>query len=325
MNVGDNVVDYINNVVGIKSDEKPWEQELKLPIYLRQDKKYSVLTIEGQFLLVIKMESGKFNLSSYQKQMVQLKKHCSYPFVLCFETMTLYQRQALIENKISFVVPGSQLYLPFLGIILKEVYKSVPNKTEKLTAMSQYILLYLIYDSQQQSYSQIELATTMDISAMNVSRSIQELEILELVNRSKQGRISCISLCGNKKETYEKAEPYLQNPVLKKVFVKSEKPYLAFKVAGEEALSEISMMNPPRHKVRAIDKKKFSNIAKEDIVDPNWELDEEIIELEVWKYNPDLFAVNNRVDIISLSLSLKDLEDERINIELMELMEVMEW
>lgn len=319
------MIDYINNVIGINASEHDWEDGKNLPVYLKQGKKYSILSILDSKCLVIKMESEKFNLSSFQKQIQQLKKYCVYPIVLCFEIMTAYQRKALIEYKIPFIVPGSQLYMPFLGIVLKEYYQSIPIKAEKLTPMAQYILLYILYNSNGGKYSQNELAAMLDISAMNVSRSVQELELLELVDITKTGRLSYVSLKENNRQTYENSEEYLQNPVQKKIYVRSNNVYESFTVAGEEALATISMLNLPNSKVRAIDKKRIGIIAKEDIVDPNWEMDKNIIEIELWKYNPVVLSKENRVDTISLILSLKDIDDERISMELNALKEEIAW
>lgn len=48
---------------------------------------------------------------------------------------------------------------------------------------------------------------------------------------------------------------------------------------------------------------------KGPIEEDNWVL------LESWKYDPGFFTTSNSVDELSLLLSLKDLHDERIDIE----------
>ena len=48
-------------------------------------------------------------------------------------------------------------------------------------------------------------------------------------------------------------------------------------------------------------------------------------ELEIWHYDPDLFAKKGCVDPYSLYLSLKETEDERVEAALEELMEKIKW
>ena len=48
-------------------------------------------------------------------------------------------------------------------------------------------------------------------------------------------------------------------------------------------------------------------------------------EIQVWKYNPKMLSTEGVVDKLSLYLSLKDNEDERIQIELERLINEMPW
>ena len=47
--------------------------------------------------------------------------------------------------------------------------------------------------------------------------------------------------------------------------------------------------------------------------------------IEVWRYNPMLLAKSNVVDPLSLYLSLKTNEDERVRIELKNLINNVKW
>ena len=48
-------------------------------------------------------------------------------------------------------------------------------------------------------------------------------------------------------------------------------------------------------------------------------------EIELWSYDPQFFATGNSVDVLSLYLSLKDEDDERVQQALSDMMEKMEW
>ncbi|MFA7176805.1 MAG: hypothetical protein WC114_06125, partial [Smithellaceae bacterium] len=48
-------------------------------------------------------------------------------------------------------------------------------------------------------------------------------------------------------------------------------------------------------------------------------------EIEVWSYEPALFAMDGVVDRLSLFLSLRDEEDERVEAALEQMMREMQW
>ena len=47
--------------------------------------------------------------------------------------------------------------------------------------------------------------------------------------------------------------------------------------------------------------------------------------IEVWRYDPDLLAKNGVIDPLSLYLSIRANDDERIQIELKDLMNSIKW
>ncbi len=58
--------------------------------------------------------------------------------------------------------------------------------------------------------------------------------------------------------------------------------------------------------------------------DTQWNEDP-AVNIELWKYDPGLFAKNGVVDPISLAMSLSDNEDERVQGELQEMLEGYKW
>lgn len=94
-------------------------------------------------------------------------------------------------------------------------------------------------------------------------------------------------------------------------------PYL---LSGETALGEYSMLNPPKLKTVALYKGvlDLSNVKE---VDARWEDKNKLVHVELWKYNPFLFATDNKVDRISLACSLADCSDERIEMAIDEMLE----
>lgn len=55
--------------------------------------------------------------------------------ILWIDAISTYQRNALVKNRIPFIVPNSQIYVPELGACLKEFCAGKREKSEKMTAV----------------------------------------------------------------------------------------------------------------------------------------------------------------------------------------------
>ena len=53
--------------------------------------------------------------------------------------------------------------------------------------------------------------------------------------------------------------------------------------------------------------------------------DTDYVEIGVWKSNPSVYTSDEMVDIVSLVQSLKDVEDERVEMQIEEIMEEYKW
>lgn len=295
---------YLRYTLGLHVDIRAWTESKDLPDELRAEREYSLLEICGIKCLVITVLTSEFQLSTYLKQRTQLQEYCEYPFVLCFDRITSYQRKCLIESGQSFIVPENQLYMPFLGIALQEHFKAQSVSGKQLTAMAQYILLFFLYHQADTYYSKLDISKQLDISLMNVTRGVQELEEYELLVTKKKGRSSMVTMALPKRELYEKAYGYLRNPVQKRVYVKTESRLLSLPKSGKEALADKTHTAGTGRKIRAIEKREYLDTSDSmQTIDPDWDTDTDYIELEVWRYDPKRFGTNHTVDSISLALS----------------------
>lgn len=299
---------YLKNILGLHVDIQTWDDSSSLPDDLRQNREFYVLTICGLQSLVIKEDATDFQISVYLKEKEGLKKYCAYPQVLCFERITSYQRKCLIESGQSFIVPDNQLYMPFIGIALQEHFKAQSVAGQQLTAMAQYILLYFIYDKTGEYHSKLDISKELDVNLMNISRGVQELEELNLLETKKKGRSSMVVATEKGNNLYRKAEDYLRDPVQKRLFVKVQDWMLDLPVSGQEAVEILNGNKDAKisYRTRAIEKRMYLDTSDSiESVDPAWVTDTEYIELEVWRYDPSRFSKDNIVDSISLELSTR--------------------
>ena len=316
---------YLSEIFGLNAKIENWNGKSKLPLYLKNKRDYFVLSIGDVQSVLMKNDSETFNVSSFEKEMQQIEKYAEMPVILWLDAVSTYQRNALIKNKISFIVPNSQMYVPELGISLKEFCAGKKEKVEKLSAAAQFLLLYFIYQKECEDKKQSELAEYLNTSDMNISRAVQELKGLGLLEINKDGTSKLIRSIALGKELYQCSEEYLQSPVQKKIYVSSEYVNIELPLAGETALAKQSMLNYPKHMVYAMDKKLVKDIPKKAIVEPNLMSESDYVEIELWKYNPMIFASEGIVDIVSLVQSLKEVEDERVEMQIEEIMEEYRW
>ena len=91
-------------------------------------------------------------------------------------------------------------------------------------------------------------------------------------------------------------------------------------VSEQNALAEYSLLNGGPYRI-AVSKEEYKNLKKKDIYwDPFGEAG-----IEVWKYDPALLSGTGVVDKLSLYLLLKDYEDERVQIELENMINDIIW
>lgn len=96
-------------------------------------------------------------------------------------------------------------------------------------------------------------------------------------------------------------------------------------VSGLEALSSLSMLNPPTNMIRAMSKEDFQDLELTIEKDADLIRDNDFVELEIWNYNPKLFSKNGLVDPASLYACLKNEKDERVEQALEVVLGSNEW
>ena len=313
------MLDYLNQTLGLNAKISPWAEAERFPLYLRNGRKYSLLHIGETECVLIEADENSFSLPAFRKQVAKLPVPSGH-IVLCFKRLDSRQRKALIEARVPFIVPGSQIYLPLLGIVLQERMKSVKATPKKLSAAAQLILLHFIYEPAGWSARKVDLVKRLSLSAMNVTRAVQELEALELVIVERTGRSDHVSAVSAGKSLYEKALPYMVDPVQKRLYVRKRPEFAGFPMAGEYALARHSILNEPSIECKAVSRKEYKSLEGIEEIDPAWSCGQDYIQLEIWKYDPKLLAVYQGVDVISLALSLQNDEDERVEQAVEEIM-----
>ena len=108
------------------------------------------------------------------------------------------------------------------------------------------------------------------------------------------------------KGLYQKAVPYLIQPVRTTVFIEKSAVTRDMFPAGLSALSEMSMLNPPAVETWGTVGGKIKGSAQK-LIDS-----EKQCALQLWRYDPRRISQTGGVDVLSLAASLADDMDERV-------------
>ncbi len=226
--------------------------------------------------------------------------------IVILDRITARERGKYIKMKIPFIVKEKQCYLPFMGTILTERCDSEIGVTEKLMPSAQVLLFFFIYKKGQDMYIQ-EAVKNLGFSAMTISRAVDELENVGIIKSYKEGvnRIISSDLSGEK--LFKKAKPYLKNPVKRVQYIYNENLQDEFVIAGDSALSKITMINPPVLKCFASkDNSGLRKMKNEMLLDKSRQ-----IELQIWYYKPCVYQEMG-IDPLSVATSYMDAYDERV-------------
>ena len=212
-------------------------------------------------------------------------------------------------------LPGN-VFLPFMGIILQDVYRKQLVKTDKMMPATQMVFLELLYMDDEESVLKSEVANKLNLTKTSITRATAQLGEMGLIRQMKSGTEIAIKRNYSRKEYYENAKAYLINPVQKEITIMR---YESFS-AGETALSQESELNPPRIEECAIYKGE-EVVDQLEIVDARSEAPDDCLKVQLWKYNPFYFAREGRVDTVSLACTFQGNEDERIQMSIEKLLE----
>lgn len=247
--------------------------------------------------------------------------------VLVYQSLSARDRRRLIEHRVSFVVPHAQAYLPPLGVDFRDrLRKSLESKRRSPTfaPTTQMALLHMLLTPWADDVRALELAAALDVSPMSISRALQELESVGLLERPRVGRERRARLALEPRKVWTESQPYLTSPVVRR-YVVPEGPLMTACEAGLTALARISSLAAPRWRTVAMHSRDWKGgrglIATEYRgIEP---VEDGCMVIEVWKYPPKVLSNGPTVDPLSLSLSLRGDEDERVQAAIEEVVEAL--
>ena len=285
---------------------------------------YDIRIGDAGFIGIEPRKDESYSAAVYKKHILEYQQKMESNCAFLLKNPSSKQVSAFIKNQIPFISNTNQVYVPFLGVSLAKSY--APSKeihAEKMMPATQEVFLYLFYGSKKY-YLKSEIADFLKMSRTSLTRASEELISMDLITQTKVGKEYRMELKEKGTALYKKAEKYLISPVYKEFYVDSAELAKNALKTEESALAECSMMNPPKIPQMALSKDD-ERAGKLKSVDIRWEECSNPVKVQLWKYPPELFAKDNRVDTVSMLCTLKHIEDERIEGEIEEILEGEKW
>jgi len=320
------IKDYLDHAAGLAVDPRPWRDADHLPPFL-QDRYdfHAVQLCATPCLLMVERGDHDEPPATVRKHIDQVHQRWDGPVILVRRAVTAYNRKRLIEQRVPFIVPGNQMYLPPLGIDLRENYRKLQVERLQLRPSSQAALIHMLLHNDE-DFGLAELASTLGYSAMTVSRGLDELENAQILDSYQHGRERRVRLADTKRQVWQRAQVYLRDPVQRKHWaLPTERRGVPGPRAGLSALAAYSDLAEPNNMVVALSRDDWRSDQQRDVLREIEAAEPDAMQVEVWMYPPTLFADQGLVDRLSLYLSLRESDDERIEAALETMMGDVPW
>ncbi len=219
-------------------------------------------------------------------------------------------------------------YLPDLGIDLREYFRQRPQAPDTaLSPATQAMLITaLLRKPWQADWQPAEVVAELGYTPMTLSRAVKKLTAAGIGTLRSEGRARWLRMERPAAETWEHAKPLLRSPVKRRVWAhpipKLKLPHV--RLAGLSALARYSMLAEPQWPIYAVSPAQWKAATQAGVET----LPEQLAgacEWQLWHYNPALVPDSATVDPLSLTLSLQDETDERVQLALGELTQHFPW
>jgi len=284
-----------------------------LPFYLTSLFSFSSIDLNGIRLLLCAVEGeGMPSPGQFQKYAQEIHTRTEEEVLFVVPGLSSWDRSRLNERRIGFIVPGRQIYVPALLLDLREHFQRERSKPSKFSYPSQVLVLLQVLKGTVEGKTVRQLSRELPYSATTMSRAVSEILALGLA-QTEQGKTRPVYFLKDKTDLWVAALPFLQSPVKATLFAAQEFPLQELPYAGIRALSFLSMVSDEEQRCFAVS----SDTVKRYLASGAFysrQLEETDHQIQVWAYDPCLLvsAGSKTVDPLSLYLSLKEENDERV-------------
>jgi len=319
---------YLHENLGVSVRMYLLSESRDLPQFLRERYLwYKSNILEREFVIMIDRGESEQTPAIIGKHINQARAKFKIEVIYVRYAVTSYNRKRLIEHKVPFIIPGNQMYLPMLGLDLREHLNRLRVKKHVLSPSTQAFILHIILKKEMGLFRPSEIAHRLGYSPMTMTRAFDELEKAEIGEHTALGKKRYLKFVETGKPLWEKALPYLNTPLIHHLKIFSSLKINDQILAGQSALAQYTTLAEPETPVFAFANVEWDSFQKKyqgKFKEVPYATHEGFI-VEIWKYSPAQFSDQGKVDRLSLYLSMKNETDERVQSALDELLGGMKW
>lgn len=319
---------YLREIEDAPIDFQP-ESVPALPLILRERYKLFAAKLFGQaWLLAMEAEGWEpGSPTEYRHHVHQLSQITGEDHIaLVMQTISAKIRNRMVQMRVPFIVPNTQVYLPLAVIYLRERFSaSIPAEGKPLSPAAQVLLLIQLQQGGLENQSSKEISSRAGYSRASISTACAELEQNHLCKTFRKGKEQRIEFSRPPQDLWKVALPLLKSPVRKTHWVKWQQPVPEARLAGISALSQLSSLADDRIPTFAMAERDIREGLEQGRFHGCADKHEADALLEAWSYDPGLSTLGEAVDTLSLYLSLRKNPDERAQSELAAMMEDFSW
>lgn len=317
---------YLMEILGLKVGITSWPEASSLPFYLQDAYEFAAMEVLDHSYVLLMARDAEPGAGELRKRLDKLAELSGATGVFVAQAMSSYQRKRLITQHVPFIVPGNQLYLPDLGIDLREYFRTRQLPPEKgMSPATQALLISALLNPWRTEVHPAELGERLGYTPMTLSRAVRELKAAGLAETVDRGRERWLRFSEGPRDTWNRALPLLRSPVVKRLWLWPEPQLLEqARLAGESALAQQSLLSEPGAQEFALSADQWKLMRHKGIqLLPRREPGAAM--LQIWRYSPEIIEGDRLVDPLSLILSLQDVHDERVRQAMDDLQEQLPW
>lgn len=297
---------------------------VRLPLYLRSRYRVRSVRLFGEpCILALQVpQEGIAAPTEYASHARTLANYLLAPVTLVIPRVTSYQRNQMVQAGTPFIVPGSQLFMPFRMVDLRERFAAKSQEPRlSLTPAAQCILLYHMQRTPLNRLPLRDIARISGYSAMMVTRVKDEWETNGLCQTSRAGRIVVVEFAAGGRKLWDLAERLLSSPVRKTHWARWKQPGEPALKSGYTALSSATLVGDDTIPTWALSRDACRELGTNGAIHLVGGPEVADVRVEEWNYDPALLSAGPSVDPLSLVLALRHHADDRVQQQLDTLLE----
>lgn len=310
---------YLKRIIGADVKLKPLRNKPSLPLYISEGFKFFCADILEKEVIVLQPQNDDdFTPDQLQKISIVVGNAANKIVIYLFKTMLSYNRQRMMQRRLNFIVVDKVVFIPSLLIDVQPMAKVEYKKAEMLTPLAQLMVLYHLLRQSLEGLTVRQLSERFNATYITASRAFRSMKELALCEETYDKEQKLHFTCKGR-QLWENAKRVMSTPVLKTIPLDEEIRGEGVYVSNINAMAEYTMLNDDRKHYYAMKEVTYKKLFKTKATDDG----ENVI--ESFRYDPAYLTDNSIIDPLSLYLEMRDNSDDRIQIELEQLIDNIKW